>query len=169
MATHRISIMGANTVPDSSGKVFMDIIENQATIGTGTLNQLCMVMQPTAAGGDVGFSGSFSIPKNYVGSPKIIVKGILDGTPADILAFGFAMIGIADAEAVDAAYEAADLVNKSSWVGYTDEDLLELTITLTVTIAVDDQVFYNFFRDDSVEDTTQNFLLTSLEFQYSDA
>jgi hypothetical protein len=169
MATHRISILGSNTIPDTSGKVFMDLISNQDT-HTNVKNQMCMVMDAPAAAGDVGFFGTFNVPKNYVGTPKAIIKGTYNGDPTSLVStFAMELIGLADSESIDTAYEAADTVSESTWTGYADEDMIELAITLTVTLAVDDTVFYHFFIDDTTDTQSASFLLTSLEFEYADA
>ena len=169
MATHRLPILGATTIPDTSGKVFMDLISNQDT-HTNVKNQLAMVMDAPATAGDVGFFGSFKVPKNFVGSPKCVLTGTYNGDPTSLVStFAMELIGLANSESIDTAYEAADTVTESTWTGYADEDMLELSITLTVTLAVDDTVFYHFFLDDTTDTQTASFLLTSLEFEYSDA
>ncbi len=45
--------------------------------------------------------------------------------------------------------------------------MIEISITPTVTIAVDDTVFFHFFLDDTTDTQTAAFLLTDLEFEYS--
>jgi hypothetical protein len=168
MATHRIPIMGANTVPDISGEVYMAPISSMDT-HTNVKNQLCMVMDYPQGAADSGFYGSFKVPKNYVGTPKIVVMGTFVGAPANTFAVGCQLVGLADSESIDTAYEAEDLANEGTWTGYADEDMFEISITMTVTLAADDTVFYWFFRDDSADNQTQAFLLTSLEFEYADA
>jgi hypothetical protein len=76
-----------------------------------------------------------------------------------------------DSEAIDTAYEAEDLANNSTWTGYVDEDMYEETIALTPAAAYQagDTVFLRFFRDDSVDDTTFDFLLLDLSFQYTES
>ncbi len=119
---------------------------------------------------DSGIYGIFSVPKGYVGSEKIIIRGILDGTLTGTLAFGFEMLARADSEVYDVAFEGQDLVdNGGTWTGYADGDVFETEISLTVTLAEDDDVFYHFFIDDSVNSFAGNFLLTGLFFEYSDA
>ncbi len=169
MATIRIPIMGIGTNPDDTGNTFLDRIDNQLTM-TNVKDQLCMVMNAPAGGGDTGFHGSFKIPKNFVGTPKIIVTGIIDGTPASTMGFGMTLLGRADTESIDTAYESEATVTKGTdWTGYSDESMIELSFTPTGTLAVDDTIVYFFYREDGADDSTINFLLTSLEFEYSDA
>jgi hypothetical protein len=164
-----MSILGLNTIPDTSGKCYLAPIDTQDT-HTNVKKQLVMVMEAPATAGDVGFFGSFKVPKNYVGTEKIIITGTYAGDPTSLVStWSIEMIGVADSESIDQVYEAADLVTESTWTGYADEDMIEISITPTVTIAVDDTVFFHFFLDDTTDTQTSAFLLTALEFEYSDA
>ena len=169
MATFDYPILNHSLMPDSSGDVFPAPVSTQLTL-TNAKRQNCIVMQfPTGA--DVGLELSFKIPQNYVGTPKLFIQGILDGTPANVLAFGAQQLSRADSEAVDTAYEAEDTASNSTWTGYSNEDMYEEEITLTPASAyvADDTVYLFFYRDDSVDTTTFNFLLTGLFFRYDDA
>lgn len=167
MATLQMSIFG-RFQPDVSGDVYPSILNVELTMANAKLID-CMVMEyPT--GSDIGGELAFTVPQNYVGSPVLVIRGVLDGTPANVLAFGAQQLSRADSESVDAAYEAEDTASNSTWTGYADEDMYEETITLTPAAAYlpGDMVFTDFYRDDSVDTTTFNFLLTDLLFQYSD-
>ncbi len=169
MATIDMPILGTSVSYDTSGDVYPSTLDTELTLTNAKLQQ-CIVMEyPT--GSDVGFEGSFSVPQNYVDTPILVIRGVLDGTPANTLAFGAQQLSRADSETVDAAYEAEDSTNNSTWTGYADEDMYETTITLTPGSAyvAGDIVFYYFYRDDSVDTTTSNFLLLDLLFRYNDA
>ena len=170
MATFEMPILGASFMPDTSGDVYPSKVSIELTL-TNAKDQGCVMMEyPT--GSDIGFSVSFTIPTSppYAGSPVLVIKGILDGTPANVLAFGAQQLSRADSELVDTAYEAEDLAENNTWTGYVDEDMYEETLALTPASAyvAGDTVFLWFFRDDSEDTTTFNFLLTDLLFQYSD-
>jgi hypothetical protein len=169
MATIQIPILGATTLPDTSGDVYFSQLDIEMSL-TNTKLQSCLVMEyPT--GSDIGFELAFTVPQDYSGSPVLVIKGVLDGTPANVLAFGAQQLSRDDSEAVDTAYEAEDTASNSTWTGYADEDMYEETITLTPAAAyvAGDTVYLSFYRDDSADTTTFNFLLTDLLFQYSDA
>lgn len=169
MATLQMPILGATLGLDASGDIFPSTLDTQMTLTNAKLQQ-CIVMEfPT--GSDIGFELSFTVPQNYVGSPVLVIKGVLDGTPASVLAFGAQQLSREDSESVDTAYEAQDLAENSTWTGYADEDMYEETLALTPAAAyvVGDTIFLWFFRDDSQDTTTFDFLLTDLLFQYSDA
>jgi len=168
MATHQIPMLGENLNYDNSGDVFPSILDIELSLTNAKL-QSCIVMQfPT--GTDPAIEGKFVVPQNYAGTPVAVIKCILDGTPANILAFGLQQVSVDDSETVDVAYEAEDLVSNSTWTGYAVEEQIELTITITPAAAYlpSDEVYWRLFRDDSVDTTSYNILLTSLMFQYSD-
>ena len=169
MATHEISILGAMTAPDSSGDVFFEPLEVAMTLGTAAFGTLLGLTMLAPTGSDIGFYGKFNIPQNYVGTPVLVIRGAL-GEAANTLAFGFQQIGRDDSEAIDTALEAEDLANNATWTGYAAEDVYEETITITPAAAyvAGDEVFFFFFRDDSVDDQTGEFHLTDLAFRYSD-
>jgi len=165
MATHRIPIISQNMLPDSG--VFPDRVGNQITAANQVGNQLCYVLAD--GGTDEGFFDSFSIPKNWVGTSKIIVKGILDGAMTTVvLQFGVKGITLADNEAADAAYSTEDTGSISA--DHADEDKFEVSITLTnfTGFAVDDEVHYYLYVDASGNTYTGNILLTQVEFEYAD-
>lgn len=161
-----VSLYG-QIMPDSG--VYVSKLTSQMSL-TNVKNQLCLVM-PFPTGSDLGGELAFSIPQNYDSSPQLVIRGVLDGTPANVLAFGAQQISRDDSESIDAAYETEDLVNNSTWTGYADEDLIELVITLTPAAAYvpGDLNLIRFYRDDSVDTTTFDFLLLDLLFRYTEA
>jgi hypothetical protein len=172
MATFRRSILGGAR-PETA--VPMDLVSNQITSATlpsvGAVG--CYVF--TDGGTDIGIYGRFSIPNNYVGTPLVVAKGVLDGTPgaSEVLAVGFRKRAVADNEAADGTFDAEQINSitiGSSGTNHANEDLIEITVTLTgADYAVGDEVFFYFFLDASVNTYAGNFLLTALEFQYADA
>lgn len=171
MATHESPILGAMTCPDNSGKVFFEAMETAMTLGTATFGSLlCLNMQAPAGAGDCGFYGKFNVPQNYVGTPVLMIRGVL-GEAANALGFGIKFINLTHSEAVDVAFDAEDLANNSTWTGLVAEDLYEETITLTPAAAfvAGDEVFFYFYREDGADTQTGEFYLTGLFFRYSDA
>ena len=168
MATHDMPILGASLLFDSSGEVYPSRIQLQMVL-TNPKDQQCIVME-FPVGNDRGFSINFQVPQNYAGTPVLVIRGLLNGTPANVLAFGAQQVAVADTETGDVAYEAEDVASNSSWGSYSNEDMYEETITLTPASAyqVGDTIFLWFFRDDSVDTTTFDFMLTDLIFRFSD-
>jgi hypothetical protein len=171
MATHRIPIL-SNVKPDPA--VSLALVGSQITAATAPSvgNQYCYVIAD--AGADVGVNARFDVPKNYVGSPALIVKGILDGAPgaSDTLGFGLRKRAVANNEAADGTFDAEEVVSStigSSGSNHADEDEVELSISLTAGhYSADDQVFYYLFLDTSGSNYAGNFLLTGAYFQYVD-
>jgi len=171
MASHRMSILG-NERPDSG--VLLDLISNQITAATAPSigNNLAWVMND--AGADEGIYGTFDIPENYVGSPTIIVKAVLDGAPgaADTLGYGFRKRANADNEVADGTFDAEQTISStigSNGGGYSNEDECNLTITLTAgDYAVGDQVEFYLYIDASGTSYAGNVLLRDAIFRYSD-
>jgi hypothetical protein len=173
MSTFRLPILGPNLLPEAG--VFPDTVANQITEATlpSVGGQLCFVMAD--GGSDEGMYFNFSVPKNYVGSPKIVARGILDGAPgaSDTLGFGFRKRAVANNESADGTYDAEEVVSAtigSNGSSHSDEDEIELSITLTAgDYAVDDNVYGYFYIDASGTSYAGNFLLTKLEFEYADS
>ena len=174
MATYDLPILGPMTIPGSSGVCFMDSVANQiaeqALPSVG--GQLCFVFDCDNAA-DHGIYGCFNVPQNYVGTPVIVIKGILDGAPGggDDLAFGIRGMSVADNETADATYNAEDTAQNTDISGWADEDLYLETIALSNfgALAAGDTAFFYFFLDASGSTYAGNFLLTDLIFRYDDA
>lgn len=165
MATQRMPIPFG--MPDSG--VYPSKLSAELSL-TNAKEQECMVM-PAPSGSDIGCSTCFVVPGSYVGSPVLVLRGIIDGTPANVLGVGAVLLERAASDSIDTAYEAEDIASNSTWTGYADEDEYEITITLTPASAFTAlrQVYIRYYRDDSVDTQTINFLLTGLYFQYADA
>ncbi|MGE3175932.1 MAG: hypothetical protein AB7O32_00565 [Vicinamibacterales bacterium] len=171
MATHRLPI----EISRADAGVPVDRVANQisAAAAPSVGELLCHVLAD--GGADEGVYGLFSVPKNYVGTPKLVVKGILDGSPgaSDTLGFSVRKRAVANNEAADGAFDAEQTASAtigSSGLAYADEDLLEMSVSLTAgDYAVDDQVFLYVAIDASGTSFAGNVLLTALEFEYADA
>ena len=168
MATFRKPVTMVS--PDSA--TYPDRISNQITATNEIGNLIAYVMAEGAA--DSGVYVQWSVPKNYVGSGVLVVKGILDGAPgaSDVLAFTVAGLARADNEPADTAFGTPDLASAtigSGGTNHSDEDVYEETVTLTNlgTLDPDDTVFAFAAIDISVNDYAGNFLLTAIEFQYA--
>ena len=167
MATHDLPILGAMTGPDTSGDIFFEPAEVAMTLGTAALGGLQVLTMQAPTGSDIGVYGKFNIPQNYVGTPVLVIRGAL-GEAANTLGFGLQQLSRADSEALDTALEAEDIASNGTWTGYVAEDIYEETITITPSAAfvVGDEVFFFFFRDDSVDTQTGEFYLTGLFFRH---
>lgn len=160
--------------PNFDAGVFRTPASTQITPATAPSVGNVLVTVLNDGGADEGVYAQFFIPKNYVGNPKIVFKGILDGAPgaADVLGFGFRKRAVANNEVADGTFDAEQTVSAtigSNGLGYSDEDLLEMSVTLTAgDYAVDDDVYYYAYIDASTTTYTGNFLVTDIELEYTD-
>lgn len=170
MATREMPILGAFTAPDASGDIFQEPAENAMTLGTAAFGTLLVFTMLAPTGADIGIYGKFTVPPDYAGSPVLVIRGAL-GEAANTLGFGFQQVSREHSETIDVAFEVEDLANNATWTGLVAEDIYEETITITPSAAyvAGDEVFFFFYRDDSVDTQTGEFHMTGLNFQYSDA
>ena len=169
MATHRLPIMGAMTVPDATGECYMAPIDvEMAGIGTFLGSNLVMVLKdPTA---DTGFYGTFMVPKNYVDTANIVPAYLLDGTVgATDIGFEFSYLARASGETIEAAWQESVAFTEQS-NNHADEDYAETSAALTDgNFTVDDLVFYYMKRDQSADAFNGDIHVTGLFFEYNDA
>jgi hypothetical protein len=165
--TIQMSIMNHSLAPDDG--VYFSKLSSELTL-TNAKEQMCVVM-PAPSGSDIGLEAQFTVPQNYASAPVLVAKGVIDGSPANTFAVAAQQLSRADSEAVDTAYETEDTATNATWTGYADEDMYEITITLTPASAyvAGDTVFVWFYRDDSADTTSWALLLTDLLFQYTES
>jgi hypothetical protein len=174
MATRRIDIsLGPASALDSD--VFQNLVGNEITAAASPSVGDILATVLADGGSDEGWKDRFEIPQEYVGTPKITIKGILDGAPgaSDTLGFGFRKRAVADNESADGTFDAEQTVSAtigSSGSGHSDEDDFELSITLTAgDYAVADSVYFYFYIDASGTSYTGNVLITGVDFEFVDA
>lgn len=165
--TTQLSILNHTLAPDTG--VYISKLTSQMAL-TNVKNQICVVM-PFPTGSDLGFEVAFTVPQYYSSSPVLVARGVIDGTPANTFGIGAQLLQVAASATIDAAYEAEDTASNGTWTGYADEEIYTLSITLTPSSAfvAGNTVFIKFYRDDSVDSTTWDFLLLDLLFQYTEA
>jgi len=170
MATHDMSILTANVVPDATGKTFFEPISVATALGTGTMKELVITMQAPAAVADTGFYGAFTVPSNYSGTPVLIIRGVL-GEAANTLGFGISSIQTAHSETIEVVMDTEDADSNATWTGLAAEEMYEETIALTPAAAyvAGDVIHFYFYREDGADDQTGEFWLTDLLFRYNDA
>jgi hypothetical protein len=164
--TTELSVIG-NFSPDAG--VYLSKLTSQMSL-TNVKNQLCWVL-PFPAGADIGGELSFIVPQNYSSTPVLRVVGVIAGTPADTFGIGAQLLQVADSATIDAAYEAEDTASNATWTGYADEEIYTLSITLTPgsALVAGNVVLIKFYRDDSVDTQTIDFLMLDLLFSYTEA
>lgn len=171
MATFNLPVLGFATNLDDG--VYPSRIRDQVTLTNADVGkELCYVL-PAAATitADTGLQGKFRVPDNYVSTPVLVIRGILNGAPSTlVLSFGVKLKAVADDETYDAAFGTENVASASS-VSQANEDVYEETITIADTLSVGDDVDFWFYLNYATpaHTYTGTFLLTGLYFRYNDS
>lgn len=164
---------GPSHMPDAG--TFYDLVGNQiSSTASPSIKDVTALVLNCASTSDIGYKDGFTVPQNYVGSPALVVTGILDGAPSSnhVLGFGWREKAIANNEGTTGAFAAeqtASTVIGSAGTNHATNKLYQDTITLTGTYAAGDFVAFHTYMDASVTTYTGNFLHVDTEFQFSDA
>lgn len=168
MATHRIPILGWATLPNSSGNVFFEPASIKQT--NDQFPQMIAVFNDTAT--RIGLGGRFTVPKNYVGSAKLVVIWTSTAISGDVeWDFDYRAVGGDDAESLDQS-GTQESVNLNDTAPSAAWERMETLITLTAgNFAVDDEVEFTLFRDgtDAGDTIAAAVCLFQLLFEYADA
>lgn len=166
MATHRLSVLGPNSVPGAAD-VFFEPYDVKAT--NDVWKMLVCIFNDTAT--RIGLRGAFNVPKNYVGTAKLIVVWTSTATSGDcVWDCDYRAVGGNDAESLDQA-GTQESVTVTDAAPTAANNRLEATLTLTSSnLAVDDTVEFELFRDGAASDTmAAAAILFDLIFEYADA
>jgi hypothetical protein len=156
------------TIPDSTGECYQSNISVEMALATGLMKNLVMTLKDPSA--DAGFYGVFQVPQNYVGTPKVTVSFVLDGTVgATNIGFLMNVLPRADGETIEAAWEESLTFTKQS-NDDANEDMVIVTASFaSATFVAGEEVFYYFVRDFSADAFVGDIHVTGLFFEYSDA
>ena len=163
MATHRIPILGFNTVPDASGDVFFQpysVVDVGATIDP-------LVLTFNDSGAKDGVRGNFRVPENYVGTAKLLIVCTGNATGGTIV-FDWSVLTRSGAEDMgDGTTRTTETGNVTK--GGTVFLREEITITLTDgDYAAGDEVLFELFRDTITDTMAAATAVFGVYFEYSD-
>ena len=167
MATHRIPIFGFNTVPDSSGDVFLEPYTVKAT--NDVWKHLVLVFNDTST--RIGIHGTFEVPENYVGTANLIIRWTTTVTTGDVeWDFDYRAVGGDDLESLDQTGTQQSANQNDTAPSATDE---RMTATIALTdgnFAAGDTVEFGLFRDgtDAGDTLAAAVQIHSAFFQYAD-
>ncbi len=168
MATIRVPIIGWPSIPDGSGDVFFEPYSVKAT--NDVWDRLVAIFNDVNA--RIGLRGGFTVPKDYVGSAKIIVVWTSTAISGDVeWDFDYRAVGGDDTESLDQA-GTQESVNINDTAPSAIHERMEAALTLTAgNIAADDEVEFEFFRDgaDAGDTMAAAAIVFALLFEYSDA
>jgi hypothetical protein len=168
MATRRIPILGPGTIPDDSGDVFLEPYTVKAT--NDAWKRLMIVFNDTS--GRVGLHGGFAVPRDFVGSPKIIVVWTSTATTGDVeWDFDYRAVGGDDVESLDQS-GVSESVNVNDTAPSAGHERMEAVLSLTASnLSADDSVEFALFRDgaDAGDTMAAAAIVENVLFEYSDA
>ncbi len=165
MATHRIPILGFNTLPDTSGNVYFDAYPNLATNDIWDHGHWVFA-NPSA---DISLYGVFNVPKNYSSNAKIVVVWTSTVTSGNFgIEFAYRAVGGDDSESLD-QNTAQETVNDTDVAPGATDRRMEKSLSLTsANLAADDTVEFRLTRDDSADTLAGAVQLVQLLFEYTD-
>ena len=167
---HRIPMLNAHAAPDANGTVIFTL----SSVNFSPTNKRYPhhVVEFTSQSAKHGLSGKFTVPKNYIGTAKVIVKWSTTATTGDVAwAVAYTAVGGDAAESLDPAADQEAPANVTDTASGTARRLQVASITLTSgNFAVDDEVLFNFYRDgaDGNDTLAATAYLFNLEFEFSD-
>lgn len=166
MATHRLSF-GALLSPDTSGSVYWQPASILDTNDLAPTNQVLVFADTSTL---LTASATFAVPKNYVGTAKIIVRYKTTVTSGNVL-WTADYRSIAAGESGDPSTWQESLAGSATAVAGTTNLLSDITFTLTsANLAVDDTVLVRIGRNGAGADTAAASLqLVDAIFEYADA
>ena len=168
MATHRINVLGWPTIPDTSGNVFFEQYDVKAT--NDVWDRLVLIFNDTAT--RLGLHGGFTVPKNYVGTAKIIIVWTSTAISGDVeFDFDYRAVGGDDTESLDQA-GTQETVNLNDTAPSAAHERMEVALALTsANLAADDEVEFTLFRDgtDAGDTLAAAAIVFAVLFEYADA
>jgi hypothetical protein len=169
VATHRLPIINAWTKPDNNGDTYFEPM----AINFGSNDRYDhMLLAFTSQSAKRGIAGKFTVPKNYVGSAKIIIAWSTTATSGDVdWEINYTAVGGDSAESLDPAADQEAPADVTDTASGTARRRQECEISLTSgNLAADDEVLFNFYRDAAAAGDTlaATAYLFGLFFQYAD-
>ena len=168
MATHRLSF-GSLLSPDTSGNVWW---QPASILDTNDLAPTNQVLIFANTGTLDTSSATFMVPKNFVGTAKIIVRYKTTVTSGNVL-WTCDYRAIAAGESGDPSTWQESLADTATAVAGTANLLSDITFTLAnapTNFAVDDTVLVRIARNGAGADTAAASLqLVDCVFEYADA
>jgi len=164
MPTHRVSILGPGTIPDTSGQVFFQ--PYKAVDTAAVLDPLVLTFNNS--GTKDGVRGSFRVPENYVGTAKLLTVWTANATSGTFI-IDWSVLTRSGAEDMGAAATRTTetVTDTKTGTAFVRE---EASLTLTdADYAAGDEVLFEMFRDTISDDMAAAALVFSVHFEYADA
>jgi putative transposon-encoded protein len=167
MTTFRLPILNWATLPDTTGNAFFEPFDVKATNDVWKNNVL--ILNDTAT--RIGVYGRFTVPKNYVGSARLISVWSTTATSGDVeFDCDYRAVGGDNSESLDQTSNQ-ESVNLNDTAPGAAWRRMECAITLTAgNFAADDEVEFFFARDgtDAGDTIAAAVAVFNLLFEYQD-
>ena len=170
MATHVISAMGPQTIPDTTGSCFFATFDNTAT-NDNFKHVVIQFIDPVSSNEQFGIYGAFEVPQNYVGTAAIIPRWTSSATSGNArFEFSYRAIGGDDAESLDqATFQETVNVTDAAPSAAFERNTPSMALT-SGNLAAGDTVEWYFTRKaDGADTMAAGLTLHELVFSYADA
>lgn len=168
MALHRISCLGALTLPDTSGSVFFEPYPIRATNDFWKHGNFVF----TAAGSKISLYSAFRVPNNYVASPTFYVEWTSVTTTGSVIwEVAYRSVGGDDTTSLDQATAAETLTIKDAAPTATDRRLFAGVAATASLLGSGSMVEVKLSRDGTSASNTMaaSAQVFDLVLEYSDA
>ena len=145
MATHKISMLGSMTLPDTSGEVFFEQASANFDEAENIYDHLLLVYNDSGNAADYCY-GSFKVPENYSGTAKVelVWADNNEGTADLNFDFGYRAIATGESGAPTADQETVAIDDSSS---ATIEIKQSIESSLADNFSPSDTVLWRLARD----------------------
>ena len=169
MATHQISILSGNTVPDTTGRCWWETYDVAAT---NDVWKFLIVRFKNPAGGQAhGIYGQFTVPQNYVGTAAVIPIWTSTATTGNCRwRLTYRTVGGDDTTSLDQTTNEQQVSVTDAAPGAAHRRLTPSLSPTAANFAAGETVEFLFERnDDTATDTmAADAFLFDLIFQYAD-
>jgi hypothetical protein len=169
MATHQIGIFGGNTVPDSTGRVWLETYDTIAT--NDVWKPLVWRFANPGTTQSHGVYGTFSVPQNYVGTAAIVPVWTSTATSGNCRwRLTYRTVGGDDTTSLDQTSNEEQVSVTDAAPGAANRRLTPSLSPTSANFAAGETVEFLFERnDDSGTDTmAADAVVFDLIFQYAD-
>lgn len=169
-ATHQISVLGPNTVPDTTGRCWFETYDVAAS--NDVWKNLIARFKDPSGGQSHGLYGQFTVPQNYVGTPVIVPIWTATATAGNCRwRFTYRTVGGDDTTSLDQAGNEEQVSLTDAAPTAANRRLAPTGLALTAAnLAAGETVEFLFERldDTGVDTMAADALLFDLLFQYAD-
>ena len=173
MATHRIPILGFSTRPDDTGECFFEPADLNFGANDFARQFVLALGSALAAAPTVkhGVYGAFRVPKNYIGTAKVIIEWSMTVVAGDVVFdFDYNAVGGNDVESLDpAAWQESVTVTDTASGTARRKMTAEVALT-SGNLAIDDLVEFFIGRDgaDGADTMAGRAYIFEATFEYVD-